>query len=97
MVDQKKKKGKKKKNHEYSTDRIPEAVFKDIADRVRPGEKIAEIYTVFGDLIEQIFAPDCETVVIGVEGNPVAKTGNRVVRIEPHSCKGRLTGDDRSI
>jgi hypothetical protein len=54
-------------------------VFKDIAEHVQPGELIAEIQSIFGDAIEKIYAPDYDTVVVGVEGNPVAKGGNRVV------------------
>ena len=48
---------------------------------MHPGELIAEVQTIFGDVVERIVAPDFETVVVGVEGNPVAKTGSRVVHL----------------
>ncbi|CAK7207586.1 hypothetical protein SEUCBS139899_010396 [Sporothrix eucalyptigena] len=56
-------------------------IFKDVAQIVQPGELVAEIQTIFGDVIERIHAPDYETVVVGVEDNPVAKTGSRVIHL----------------
>ena len=56
-------------------------MFKKPAERVHPRELIGEIHTIFGDPVERIFAPDFETVVVGIEANPVAKSGNRVVSV----------------
>ncbi|KAL1889486.1 hypothetical protein Sste5346_008864 [Sporothrix stenoceras] len=56
-------------------------IFKDVADIVQPGELIAEVQTIFGDVVERIVAPDFATIVVGVEGNPVAKTGSRVIHL----------------
>lgn len=56
-------------------------VFKKPAERVHPRELIGEIQTIFGDPVEKIYAPDFETVVVGIEANPVAKSGNRVVSV----------------
>ncbi|CAK7208950.1 hypothetical protein SCUCBS95973_000286 [Sporothrix curviconia] len=56
-------------------------VFKDVAQIVQPGEVLAEVQNIFGDVVERIHAPDFETVVVGVEDNPVAKTGSRVIHL----------------
>ena len=40
---------------------------------------IAQIESIFGDPVEAIYAPDYLTVVVGIEANPVAKEGNRIV------------------
>lgn len=57
-------------------------MFKNIADRIQPGELLAEIKTIFGESVEKIYAPlEYETVVVGIEANPVAKCGNRVVSL----------------
>lgn len=68
--------------YNYADESYYGVVFKDVAQLVRPGELLAEIQTIFGDMIEQIFAPDFDAVVVGVEGNPVAKAGNRVVGVK---------------
>lgn len=55
-------------------------VFKDIAELVQPGELIAQVESIFGDIIEEVYAPvDYLTVVVGVEANPIARGGHRVV------------------
>ncbi|KAJ5884633.1 hypothetical protein N7495_009143 [Penicillium taxi] len=55
-------------------------VYKQVAESMRRGELIAEVRSIFGEVIEQIFSPmDQDTVVVGIEANPVAKTGNRIV------------------
>lgn len=55
-------------------------VHKKVAETVRRGEVIAEIHSVFGELIQSIIAPDDhDTVIVGLESNPVAKLGNRIV------------------
>jgi hypothetical protein len=55
-------------------------VYKKVAERVGRGELIAEICSVFGEVMQQIFSPtDQDTVIVGLEANPVAKTGNRIV------------------
>ncbi|KFY38370.1 hypothetical protein V495_06614 [Pseudogymnoascus sp. VKM F-4514 (FW-929)] len=57
-------------------------VFKDIADLVQPGELIAQVESIFGDVIEEVHAPvDYPTVVVGLEANPIARGGNRVVHL----------------
>ncbi|KAJ5908058.1 hypothetical protein N7495_000740 [Penicillium taxi] len=54
-------------------------VYKIVAESMKRGELIAEVRSIFGDVIEQIFSPmDQDTVVVGIEANPVAKTGNRI-------------------
>ncbi|KAL5352337.1 hypothetical protein ACLOAV_002284 [Pseudogymnoascus australis] len=54
-------------------------VFKDIAELVQPGELIAQVESIFGDVIEEVHAPaDYPTVVVGVEANPIARGGNRI-------------------
>jgi hypothetical protein len=51
-----------------------------MAKRVGRGELIAEICSVFGEVMQQIFSPtDQDTVIVGFEVNPVVKTGNRIV------------------
>ncbi|KAF3384324.1 hypothetical protein F1880_001850 [Penicillium rolfsii] len=55
-------------------------VYKKVADRVNKGELIAEIRSIFGMVIEQIFCSTEDSVVVGIEANPVAKSGNRIVR-----------------
>lgn len=55
-------------------------VFKDIAELVQPGELIAQVESIFGDVIEEVYAPaDYLTIVVGVEANPIARGGNRIV------------------
>lgn len=57
-------------------------MYKKVADYPRRGELIAEIRSIFGEVIEQVYSPiDLDTVVVGIEANPVAKTGNRIVSI----------------
>lgn len=55
-------------------------VFKDIAELVQPGELIAQVESIFGDVIEEVHAPvDYQTIVVGLEANPIARGGNRIV------------------
>ncbi|KAJ6032845.1 uncharacterized protein N7446_008861 [Penicillium canescens] len=55
-------------------------LYKKAADRVGRGELIAEICSVFEEVMQQIFSPtDQDTVIVGLEANPVAKTGNGIV------------------
>ncbi|KAI0144833.1 hypothetical protein BJ166DRAFT_629431 [Pestalotiopsis sp. NC0098] len=57
-------------------------VYKNLAERLERGSLIAEVQTIFGQTIEAIHAPsDYDTVVVGLENNPVAKRGNRVVHL----------------
>ncbi|OBT79638.1 hypothetical protein VF21_01346 [Pseudogymnoascus sp. 05NY08] len=57
-------------------------VFKDIAELVQPGELIAQVESIFGDVIEEVYAPaDYLTIVVGVEANPIARGGNRIVHL----------------
>ncbi|KFY87330.1 hypothetical protein V500_07028 [Pseudogymnoascus sp. VKM F-4518 (FW-2643)] len=57
-------------------------VFKDIAELVQPGELIAQVESIFGDVIEEVHAPaDYLTVVVGLEANPIARGGNRIVHL----------------
>lgn len=57
-----------------------EIVYKKVADTVQRGEVIAEIHSIFGELLERIVGPDEHaTVIVGLESNPVAKLGNRIV------------------
>lgn len=57
-----------------------ETVYRNLAERLERGSLIAEVQTIFGETIEAIHAPsDYDTVVVGLENNPVAKRGNRVV------------------
>lgn len=55
-------------------------VFTDTIDKVKKGEKLAEVVSLYGKVVEEIFAPyDC--VVIGRQTNPVITAGGRVVHI----------------
>ncbi|KAJ5518798.1 hypothetical protein N7453_001220 [Penicillium expansum] len=57
-------------------------VYKKVADSPRRGDLIAEIRSIFGEVIEQVYSPiDLDTVVVGIEANPVAKTGNRIIHL----------------
>ncbi|KAJ5104232.1 hypothetical protein N7532_004761 [Penicillium argentinense] len=57
-------------------------VCKRVGDIVGKGEVVAEIHSVFGTLLQSFTGPDnYSTVVVGLESNPVAKLGNRIVHL----------------
>lgn len=47
---------------------------------VRRGEVVAEIFSVYGRLVDRILAPS-DGVVVGKSQNPVTETGDRVVHL----------------
>lgn len=47
---------------------------------IRKGEIIARIKNMFGNIIEEYFAP-CTGIVIGKSSNPVAMSGDRIAHL----------------
>ena len=55
-------------------------VFPSVATWVRKGDVIAEIHSVFGDVVDRIIAPQ-DAIVVGKSTNPVAETGDRIIHL----------------
>ncbi|KAJ1666380.1 hypothetical protein IW140_001110 [Coemansia sp. RSA 1813] len=55
-------------------------VIPDIATWVRAGDLIATVHSIFGDLIEEYFAPQ-DGVIVGKHVDPVCQTGNRILHL----------------
>lgn len=55
-------------------------VYPNVNTIVRKGDLIARIKNIFGNIVDEIFAPT-SGVVIGCSSNPVAMTGDRVVHM----------------
>jgi len=55
-------------------------VFPRVTNRVKKGDKIAEIQTIFGDLVQAYFAPE-DGVVIGRSVDPISQTGSRILHL----------------
>ncbi|KAI9502942.1 hypothetical protein BX070DRAFT_259668 [Coemansia spiralis] len=55
-------------------------VIPDIATWVRAGDLIATVHSVFGDLIEEYFAPQ-DGVIVGKHIDPVCQTGTRILHL----------------
>ena len=55
-------------------------VIPGLVDPLAPGERLATVHNVFGDLITEYEAPD-HTVVVGKATNPICQTGARVVHL----------------
>ncbi|KAI7893363.1 uncharacterized protein EV154DRAFT_501775 [Mucor mucedo] len=55
-------------------------VYPDVNTMVRKGEIIARIKNMFGNVVDEYFAP-CTGVVIGRSSNPVAMAGDRIVHM----------------
>ena len=56
------------------------AVHPNITDLVKKGEKIATMRNIFGDIVEEYFAPE-DGVVIGKSVSPVNQTGGRILHL----------------
>ncbi|KAJ2498955.1 hypothetical protein GGH96_003880 [Coemansia sp. RSA 1972] len=55
-------------------------VHPELATWVRAGEVIASVHSVFGDLVEEYFAPQ-DGVVVGKNIDPVCRSGNRILHM----------------
>lgn len=55
-------------------------VYPDVNTRVKKGELVARVKNVFGDIVEDYFAPD-DGIVIGKSTNPVNQTGSRILHL----------------
>lgn len=55
-------------------------VFPDLTDFVRQGERIGRIRNVFGDVIQDLIAPQAG-VVVGKSTQPVNRTGGRILHL----------------
>lgn len=55
-------------------------VFPHLCDRVRAGDRVAQVRDVYGGVIRDLFAPEAG-VVIGKSTNPVNQTGSRVLHL----------------
>ncbi|KAJ1905039.1 hypothetical protein LPJ81_002147, partial [Coemansia sp. IMI 209127] len=56
------------------------SVIPDIATWVRAGDLIATVHSIFGDLVEEYFAPQ-DGVIVGKHVDPVCQTGNRILHL----------------
>ncbi len=55
-------------------------IFPDVATLIKKGEHIARVKNIFGDLVEDYFAPE-DGVVIGKSTNPQNQTGARILHL----------------
>lgn len=55
-------------------------VFPKLASKVLKGDLIATIRNIYGEVVEQIYAPE-DGVVVGKSTNPVCHTGSRVLHL----------------
>ena len=55
-------------------------VFPNVTDVLEPGDAIARLHSVFGDVLREYRAPRAG-VVIGKSTNPVAQTGSRIIHL----------------
>jgi uncharacterized protein len=55
-------------------------VFPSLTDKVKKGEKIAVVRSVFGDILEEYFCPE-DGIVIGKSIDPVNQTGSRILHL----------------
>lgn len=55
-------------------------VYVDLVEKVKKGQHIATIKDIFGNVIEDYFAPE-DGVIVGKSVNPVNQTGGRVVHL----------------
>ncbi|KAJ2246204.1 hypothetical protein GGH98_004365, partial [Coemansia sp. RSA 454] len=55
-------------------------VHPELATWVRAGEVIASVHSVFGDLVEEYFAPQ-DGVIVGKNIDPVCRSGNRILHL----------------
>jgi predicted deacylase len=55
-------------------------VLPDINNFIREQQLIARIYNVFGDEIEEYYAP-ADGIVVGKSTNPVCQTGDRILHL----------------
>ena len=51
-----------------------------LTEIVEKGEKIATLRNIFGDIVEEYFAPE-KGVIIGKNVNPVSQTGGRILHL----------------
>ena len=51
-----------------------------VAAWVRRGDVVAEIFSIFGALVDRVIAP-CDGIVVGKSTNPVAQSGDRVLHL----------------
>eukprot|EP01094_Clydonella_sp_ATCC50884_P011192 TRINITY_DN20_c0_g1_i1.p2 TRINITY_DN20_c0_g1~~TRINITY_DN20_c0_g1_i1.p2 ORF type:complete len:394 (-),score=131.17 TRINITY_DN20_c0_g1_i1:191-1372(-) len=56
-------------------------VFPNVNSYVREGELIARVKNIFGNVVEEVYAPVGGGVTVGRSSNPVAYTGDRVIHI----------------
>lgn len=68
-------------------------VFPALCQWVRKGEVIAEIYDLYGDLVDRHFSP-VDGIIVGKSVNPVASSGDRVVHIGVVSSEFAKKSDD---
>jgi len=60
-------------------------VFPPVNSFVREGELIGRVKNIFGNVVEEIYAPPGGGITIGRSSNPVAYSGSRVIHIGiPH-------------
>ncbi len=52
----------------------------DLLERVKAGQLIASLRNVFGDLLQEYFAPE-DGVVIGKSTSPVNQSGGRILHL----------------
>lgn len=55
-------------------------VFPDITDRVERGQMVAQLRSIFGDVLREYPAP-ADGIVIGKDTNPLVQTGSRMVHL----------------
>ncbi|MDX1940588.1 MAG: succinylglutamate desuccinylase/aspartoacylase family protein [Saprospiraceae bacterium] len=58
-------------------------VFPKVMAKIKKGDKIAEVRTIFGKLVREYFAPE-DGIVIGKSVNPVNQTGSRILHLGLH-------------
>ncbi len=55
-------------------------VYPKVTDFVKKGEAIASMYSIFGDLIKEYYAPE-DGIVIGKSIHPINQTGGRILHL----------------
>ncbi len=55
-------------------------VYPGLTDLVKKGDKIAEIQTIFGNVIKSYYAPE-DGIVIGKSIDPIAQSGSRILHL----------------
>ena len=66
-------------------------VYPPVNSIVQEGDLIARVKNIFGNIVEEIFAP-CKGVCIGRSSNPVAYTGDRIIHLGVRTYRSPNTG-----